>query len=108
MDLKTFIKKTLLDIVNGVKEAQATLPEGSVVPYPRQETNIDMVKAGITAVQAIDFQVTVTAEGKEGAEHISVVSALTLDNLEALALPPTRNTSVLRFKVPVCLPNPAN
>lgn len=61
MELRTFIKQALLDIIGAVEDAQNESPSGCVVPYIENRSS-SWVEQGVTPLQVIDFDVVVRAD----------------------------------------------
>ena len=75
MELKTFIKEALKDIVEAVKESQDELDCGEIVPHVGSTSK--SIELGVNPVQSIQFEVSVNVEENEGsAAKLSVVAAI--------------------------------
>ena len=97
MELKKFIAQTLLDIVQGVEDAQEKAAEegtaGRIAPYSTTDTT--------RGVREIDFDVAITsAEGAEAGAGISVVGIGAKGSLST----ERSNVSRIKFSVPITLP----
>lgn len=106
MVLRDFISQALSDIVAGVQDAQTKTPAGAVVP-PNITTKMFAVEAGVSALQVVDFEVTVRADEKSGREGgLSVVSAVfgIGAGIKSVFGRSGGHVATLRFKVPVRLP----
>lgn len=104
MDLRTFIKQALLDIVEGVKDAQGATPEGTVVPGGFNRS-FDNVAHGVSEIQAIDFTVTVTIDEKKGRQaKLGVMSAIVGAGMASDVNNSSAQSSVLKFKIPIQMP----
>jgi hypothetical protein len=104
MDLKDFISQTLVDIIEGIKAAQEKTPPGCIVPA-NIARNFEAVKTGISQIQAVDFEVNVRADKKEGREaKLSVVAAIVGGGIKSETGKTGGHTATLKFRVPVSLP----
>src|SRR5271170_510803 len=75
MELRHFISQALTDIVGGVEDAQTKAQKAVIVP--RMMDTTENAKAGFSAFQIVEFEVTVKADEKSGREGgLSVVSAV--------------------------------
>jgi hypothetical protein len=103
MDLRTFIKTALLDVINGISDAQKETPEGTVVP----DTSIaqSWVEIGITKIQVIDFEVLVRAEESKGSEaKIGVVAGVFGGGVKGQSSADNSHESKIKLRIPVQLP----
>lgn len=103
MDLRTFIKTALLDVVGGVADAQRELPEGTVVP----ETTLSStwVEMGVTCVQVIDLEILVRAETTTGSEaKIGVVAGVFGGGVKGNSSSDSSHESKIKLRIPVQLP----
>lgn len=103
MNLRTFIAQTLLDIVNGVTDAQQATNEGVVVPRMPMEKSV--VDSGITKIQIVEIDVAVRAEESYEADGqarigISVLGASTKGAVSATS----GNESRVKVRIPLQLP----
>lgn len=65
MELKDFIKETLIQIVDGIKDSQSVMKEKGALISPEGYTYKGKGSCGdFTCVECIDFEVTI--EAKEG------------------------------------------
>lgn len=102
MDLKEFVKTSLIEILGGVKEAQAAVREedGSINP-PHYGQPKGLTVPGGVELQYVDFDVAVTAsEGSELSGGISVVGIGAKGSTAELS----SSVSRIKFRVPVGLP----
>lgn len=103
MELRTFIKKTILDLIGGVDDAQKEAPDGSVVP--EVVSSFKSVEVGISEVQAIEFEVVVRAEqNKESEAKLNVLTAVVGGGVRGQSGEESGHTATLRFKVPIRFP----
>lgn len=103
MNLKDFVSQTLVDIMDGVKDAQARTSPGQVIPYVVK--TFEAVEHGVSEIQTVMFQVSVRAEEKKGSEvRISVVTALVGGGVKGESSQSDGHTATLTFKVPVRFP----
>jgi len=101
MNLQEFIKETLLQVINGVIEAQNTLGQtnGAINPFTRGQP-IKPTYKGLE-VGYIDFDVAVTVtEGSGVAGGLSVMGIGAKGDLSSS----TSSVSRIKFTVPVALP----
>ncbi len=106
MELRDFVSKALSDIVGGVADAQKKAGDGVVVPDCMGDY-FEYAKAGFSAFQIVDFEVTVRADEKSGREAgLSVVSAVfgVGAGIKSVFGKSGGHAATLRFKVPVRLP----
>ncbi|CDU05657.1 conserved hypothetical protein [Vibrio coralliirubri] len=104
MELRTFVKETLKDVLGGIHDAQAEIEHGEVVPQ-LNEKGWQGLETGLTSFQAIDFEVSVNAVEKEGSEaKLSVVAAVVGGHVKGDSSNIAEHTAKLSFKVPVKLP----
>lgn len=104
MELRTFVKKAILDIVGGVQDAQAETEEGVVVPSGIKK-HYEAVKHGVSELQAVDFEVCVTAEESKGSEgKLGVFNSFIGAGIAGKSSNESSNSSKLRFRVPIQLP----
>lgn len=103
MNLKDFVAQTLVDIIDGVKEAQGRTSEGQIVPYVVK--TFTAVEHGVSEIQTVAFEVSVRAEEKKGSEaHIGVVTALVGGGVRGESGKSDGHVATLSFKVPVRFP----
>lgn len=108
MELRTFVKKALLDIVGGVQDAQAETDDGTVVPSGINR-NYESVKHGVSELQSVDFEVCVTTEESKGTEgKLGVVNSFIGAGVAGKSANESSNSSKLRFRVPIQLPTSGN
>jgi len=100
MELRSFIKQAITDIVGGVTDAQKALPNCRVVP--RASNDFKSVETGISHMQGVDFEVIVRAEQTTGSEaKLNVFSAVIGAGVKGHSSEETCHTATLRFKVPI-------
>ena len=104
MELQEFIKETLVQIINGVKDAQEETKDtiAKIVPFSGA---FDHVKQGFGSTRLITFDVAVTAtEEKTKKAGIGIMVAPL--NLGVGGKKETQNAVVsrIKFDVPVSLP----
>jgi len=103
MELKEFISQALLDIVGGIEDAQTKTPSGRIVPSG-VKNDYKSVEAGISELQAVDFEVTVTADERSGTEaKLSVVAAVVGGGVKGESAKSGGHVATLRFRVPMLL-----
>jgi hypothetical protein len=104
MELRTFVKQTLKDILSGVSDAQQEIEQGQIVPSINEQ-GWEGLKTGLTSYQVIAFEVSVNAVEKEGSEaKLSVVAAVIGGNVKGDSSSIAEHTAKLAFKIPVKLP----
>jgi hypothetical protein len=103
MELRSFIKQAIIDIVGGVTDAQEALPPGRVVPSTSD--NYRSIETGISHIQGVEFEVVVRAEEKQGSEaKLNVMTALIGCGVNGHSDKEAGHTAKLRFKVPISFP----
>lgn len=100
MQLDNFIKEALKDIMNAVAEAQKEITSGEIIP--KTIDNFKCVETGISSIQTIDFEVTVTTDKKYGGEgKLSVVAGVIGGNTKAFFNKNSGYVGKLHFKIPI-------
>ena len=116
MELKQFVKESLLQIIQGVKEAQAE-SEGTgahINPIGMSIMRNDLKgkrfgPKDLTITETIEFDIAVMAmEGKEAKGGIGVVTGIFSLGGGGKTEVQTSNVSRLKFSVPVVLPSGKN
>lgn len=116
MDLQEFITQALVQIANGIREADAPLAESGAIVNPRHITGAgadkDNVYGYITeqrklrAVHAVEFDVAVTAAQAKGAKAgIGIVVGSIGLGSQGSNERSSASVSRIRFKIPLALPN---
>jgi hypothetical protein len=114
MELRDFVKESLIQIVHGVSDAQLALAEsksnGAVSPEIRnnwglmESKGVLLTQAGVP-VQSVEFDVSVTAsEGTGTKGSIGITVAILGLKSEGQSSQSNANTSRLKFSVPISLP----
>ncbi len=104
MELKTFIKETLKDVLGAIHEAQEEIEHGQVVPN-LNEQGWKGLETGLTSFQVIDFEVSINAVEQEGSEaKLNVVAAVIGGSVAGDSSNTSEHTAKLNFKIPVKLP----
>lgn len=104
MELRTFIKATLLDIINGVSDAQKDAPTGTVAPSDI-DGSYNAVQHKVSHLQPVHFEVSVRVEESNGRESkIGVVSSFIGAGIKGTTEKDNSASSVLKFTVPIHLP----
>ena len=99
MELRKFVSTSLLDIVNGVADAQAESQPNTIVPQTNTSTNF--VNTGLTQFQVIEMNVIVRIEDTaETSGKISVWSS----GVGGSSATQAGQETTLAFKVPVRFP----
>lgn len=92
MDLRAFITQSLLDIVNGVSDAQQQCAKGVIVPKTTSFT--EAVKTGYTPYQIVEMNIQVRVEDtQEKSGKISVLGGTDATH--------TGQETSLAFRVPI-------
>jgi hypothetical protein len=103
MELKQFISQALQDIIGGVSDAQEKVKNGSIIPNVAK--TFQSVDYGISDIQTVEFEVSVTADKKTGSEaKLSVVAAVIGGNIKGKLDQSSSNVSKLSFKIPIQFP----
>ena len=106
MELRTFIKTAILDILNGVTDAQAEAKSGKVVP--NIPTSTKSKELGRTKFQVIDFDILVKVDESKGTEgKLGVVNAFVGAGISGKSSNANTSSTSLKFKIPVELPTDA-
>ncbi len=75
MELKEFIKHVIVDIMDGVAEAQEEVKAGEVVPAMKR--TVSAVEVGVSQDQPIEFEVRVQVDESSGsAAKLGVLSGI--------------------------------
>ena len=118
MELRDFIRESLIQIVRGVAEAKDALVKsnstGSISPLLRtswatlESMGVLLTEAG-APVQTVEFDVSVTAtEGTGTKGGIGVVVGILALGSQGQSSESSANTSRLKFSVPLSLPTSAS
>ena len=108
MELRLFIKNTLLDIVNGIKDAQEKSEDSIIVPKHIYHLLPEAIKAGVSAMQVVDFQIAVEVDQSKGTEgKLGVVNAFVGAGVSGKSSDDRKQANIIKFKVPVML-NPSD
>lgn len=103
MELRQFVSRALCDIVNGVKDAQQETDKGTIVPHV--SSSFKSVETGISALTAIEFEVTVKTDERAGSEaKLSVVAAFVGGSVKGESGNSSGHAAKLTFRIPVKLP----
>lgn len=99
MDLKEFTKQTLVQIVEGVKEANEEFQDGAYVPYlvPHNTKGRYIYEDGANVVD-IDFDVAITATETEGANGGGGLKVASFLNIGGALESKTENQTISRIK----------
>jgi hypothetical protein len=107
MELRTFIKTALLDIINAVKDAQVEV-KGKIVPGG-VKLNYESVKHGVSEIQVVDFEVMVEADESKGSEgKLGVVNSIIGAGIAGKSESGVKHSNVLKFRIPIKLPTSGN
>lgn len=99
MDLKEFTKQTLVQIVEGVAEANAELSNGAYIPYhvPNNSKGRYIYDDGANVVD-VDFDVAITATESEGANGSGGLKVVSFLNIGGAVESKTENQTISRVK----------
>lgn len=104
IELHTFIKQALLDIVNGISDAQKEAGQGVFVPAGIG-SDYECIRLGVTHLQSVEFSISVTADSSTGkSAKIGVLGGIVGGALSAGDSAANSQVSRISFKVPVQLP----
>ena len=99
MELRKFVATSLLDIMNGVADAQAETPPNTIVP--KTNTSAEFAKSGLTQFQVVEMNVLVRIEDTaETSGKISVWSS----GVGGSSATQAGQETTLSFKIPVRYP----
>lgn len=100
MELRQFISQALIDIVEGVADAQAKSANSQIVP-PTEET-LEIVSSGLTPYQSVKFEICVRIDESKGSEgKIGVLSGLIGASMAGKSSNESEHTTSLQFCVPI-------
>ena len=103
MELRDFIKEALKDILGGIECAQNEISSGEIIPNVTD--TFQAVDAGISNIQTIDFEVTVTTDEKKGSEaKLNVIAAVIGGSVSGNSSNSNAYAGKLSFKIPVNFP----
>jgi hypothetical protein len=103
MDLRTFIKAALLDIVSGIKDAQAETEPGDIVPDFQMA--FPWVELGVTKLQSVEFDILVRAEETLGKEaKVGVVAGFFGAGVHGSSTNDSAHESRIKLRIPIRLP----
>lgn len=104
MELRKYISQVLLDVVGGVTDAQEQCDPGVIVPADLPRSS-HAIQHGAYQVQTIDFEVVVRIDESQGSEgKIGVLASIIGAGVSGKSSKDSGSTNVLRFRVPVRLP----
>ena len=100
MELKDFVKEALRDILDAVSEAQDEIASGEIAP--QTNTSIATINSGVSNLQTINFEVTVSADESTGSKaKLNVVAAIVGANVQGESNQVSTQASKLSFRVPI-------
>jgi len=100
MELRTFITKALLDIVNAVADAQQQSENTQIIP--NTQTASPFIEMGFTPFQVVKFEVQVRVDEAKGSEgKIGVVSSIIGASMAGKSSNESEHTTTLQFSVPI-------
>lgn len=111
MELKEFIKTTLIQISQGVLEAQAEVKENEMIINPaglgsNSKGNKYLRTDGWRYVEEIEINVGVTVIEKEGEKAvIGIIAGILSGGAQATSDNSNQTVSTIKFKIPVALPS---
>ncbi len=101
MELRSFIKETLKDVLGGIHDAQQEITNGEIVPA-LNEQGWKGLETGLTSIQAISFEVSVNVVEQEGSEaKLNVVAVVIGGGISGNSSSTAEHTAKLSFKIPV-------
>ena len=104
MELRTFIKNTLIDIVGAIKDAQSEI-QGNVIVPDGVSTNFKSIEHGVSHLQSIDFEIVVEVDESKGTEgKLGVVSSFVGAGIAGKSSADKRNSNILKFRIPIQFP----
>jgi len=107
MELRTFIKTALLDIINAVKDAQ-TETDGSIIPGGINKT-FESIKHGVSEIQVVDHEIMVEADESKGSEgRLGVVNSFIGAGISGKSAKETKQSNILKFRIPIKFPTSGN
>lgn len=109
MELKEFIRETLIQITNGVIEAQQTLKDTGCYINPEGYHLKEQIKPGYDKeyrhVQKIKMSISVNViEGNENKAGIGVFSSILNAGVSAKNSDTNSTTNRIEFEIPISLP----
>jgi hypothetical protein len=110
MELKEFIKETLVEILNGVSEAQAELTtiEAEINPrrkFGKEERERTSMSEHHCPVYDVDFDIAVTVtEGQEAKARIAVFTGIFGSGVGADIKSANVSQNRIKFRVPISYP----
>ncbi len=97
MDLRTFVKTALLDIIGAVQDAQKETDDGTVVPSGIHKS-YKSIEHGVSELQVVDFEVCVTVEESKGSEgKLGVMSSIVGAGIAGRSSNESSHSGKLRF-----------
>ena len=109
MELKEFIKNVLLDIAEGVKDAQEKgMGLGAVISPNYRQTDYTMSYEN-KPIQIVEFEVELSTESMDGSRGIGVSLANAASfKLDGKDNQRKNNSTKIKFDIPMVLPTPEN
>ena len=103
MELKDFVKSAILDIIEGVREAQGVNTTDAVINANSQVNDV-----GVRRLVDVEFDVVLSAQSTlSGDGKLEVSAARILDGeLEGTVVKDSSNMSRVKFTIPVRFPSP--
>jgi|SRR5699024_875532 len=111
MELKEFIKTTLLQISEGIKEAQEEIDGSDMIINPAKvgitSTGEKYLRSnGARYIQSIEINVGVTAIEKEGGKAgIGIITGVLSGGAQSSRDNSNQSYSTIKFEIPVALPS---
>lgn len=112
MELKEFVKETLVQIMEGVNEAQEVSDKYGAIVNPRKIENIQLsarINDEVHSVQNVEFEVGLTEsksdENKTGIGVLLSIVGIGTENKGSSAL---FSVSRIKFSIPIILPSICN
>ena len=103
MELREFVKKSLLDIMGGVSDAQNVTSDGTIIPVV-VSTSRDS-DARVIDYQVISFDISVNTSDKEGSEaKLNVFAGIIGSYAKGESSNTSGRSANLSFNVPIRFP----
>lgn len=105
MELKEFVTSVLVDLTQGIKDAQQKVSEFGGIVSPSFKGVGYEESVGNRPVHFVEFGVTLTEESKDGARGIGVsLASVASLNLSSKENKVNSNETHIQFKIPIVYP----